>query len=191
MAVAERAAASAFGDPSTRHQPKKPSPLAVKVQQQAADAAPRCGDGPFRRSADQGPSPFNDGNAVQDTSFEYDSYDERPSSPVSDYGRGQSGDWSGGRQVSGEWGVAMGSPAHDQSFEAQQQSGRGRYSGDPYLGVPGQQPAGTRGKSGVYGTDPYEVYHDAEELEHEYQEVKKDANPGTGSRWNLGVKGWL
>ena len=81
----------------------------------------------------------------------------------------QQGGGRGGRNVmSGEWGVALGSPNHDPSaqfsFADQQQqqsqyinegSGKdvSRYSNDPYL-------AQNRVPSGHYSNDPYAGYHD-------------------------------
>ena len=53
------------------------------------------------------------------------------------------------RQVSGEWGVALGSPNNDGNFPQ-----RMSYSNDPYLN---QAPA--RGQSGMYTYDPYAAYH--------------------------------
>jgi hypothetical protein len=84
-------------------------------------------------------------------------------------GQYQQGGGGGGRNVmSGEWGVALGSPNHDPSaqfsFADQQQqqsqyvndgSGKdvSRYSNDPYL-------AQNRVPSGHYSNDPYAGYHD-------------------------------
>ena len=62
------------------------------------------------------------------------------------------------RATSGEWGVAMGSPNHDGSFEAQQGGSNSRYSNDPYLSV-GNLLA-QRNKSGQYTADPYASYHE-------------------------------
>ena len=71
---------------------------------------------------------------------------------------------TGRNVVSGEWGVALGSPNHDPSAQfsfadsQQQQSGAqnvSRYSNDPYLSAHQQ-----RAPSGVYSNDPYAGYHD-------------------------------
>lgn len=65
--------------------------------------------------------------------------------------------------MSGEWGVALGSPNHDTSasFADQQSSATGnmnvsRYSNDPYLSANPNQ----RAPSGQYSNDPYAGYHD-------------------------------
>jgi hypothetical protein len=80
----------------------------------------------------------------------------------------QQGNGGGRNVMSGEWGVALGSPNHDPSaqfsFADQQQqqsqyvnegSGKdvSRYSNDPYL-------AQNRVPSGHYSNDPYAGYHD-------------------------------
>jgi hypothetical protein len=69
---------------------------------------------------------------------------------------------TGRNVVSGEWGVALGSPNHDpaQQFsfadqQQQQQQNVSRYSNDPYLSAHQQ-----RAPSGVYSNDPYAGYHD-------------------------------
>jgi hypothetical protein len=83
----------------------------------------------------------------------------------------QQGNGTGGGRnvVSGEWGVALGSPNHDPSaqfsFADQQQqhsqyvseSGKdvSRYSNDPYLSA-----HQNRVPSGHYSNDPYAGYHD-------------------------------
>lgn len=79
-------------------------------------------------------------------------------------GQGQGGQYGAqqvGRNVmSGEWGVALGSPNHDTSvsFADQQQSASAmnRYSNDPYLTANPAQ----RVPSGQYSNDPYAGYHD-------------------------------
>jgi hypothetical protein len=79
----------------------------------------------------------------------------------------QNGGQAGGRNVmSGEWGVALGSPNHDPAFSFQDQQSQylatnqqgsnvSRYSNDPYLSA--HQP---RAPSGHYSNDPYAGYHD-------------------------------
>jgi hypothetical protein len=68
------------------------------------------------------------------------------------------------RQVSGEWGVALGSPNNDGTF-----AHRASYSNDPYLNN-----EGSRGKSGVYALDPYAAYHGGDEAEEPQPEEKKN-----------------
>lgn len=63
------------------------------------------------------------------------------------------------RQVSGEWGVALGSPNNDGTFPQ-----RASYGNDPYLNS-----GSTRGKSGMYTHDPYASYHGDE-----VEEVRQD-----------------
>ncbi|ORX40958.1 hypothetical protein BD324DRAFT_647861 [Kockovaella imperatae] len=209
MAAADRAAASAFGDPNTRHQPRKPSPLAgdknpKKWSRASLSATFRAS---FRRDREhstemKSPSPFREDDMDDAQSFEYDAYDERPSSPGSDYGRGPSGDWSAGqnrdRKTSGEWRVSSGSAAYDGTVERQSGNGRNRYSGDPYLSVPGPNGGASdaRGKSGMYGSDPYSAYHGEEELRDEdFDDEEEDTGepqpaPVT-NKWRLGMGKWL
>ncbi|WVQ95577.1 hypothetical protein IAU59_002674 [Kwoniella sp. CBS 9459] len=139
MAVAESAAANASVDPAYRHQPKKPSPLALAAAQKKAAEAQAEARGGMETLTPPG------------------------------YGNESSGNSSGAnRQVSGEWGVALGSPNNDGQFDinrrpsqshtqyaVRQESGSAPVSGyndDPYL----QQ---HRGKSGLYSEDPYAAYH--------------------------------
>ncbi|WVR08666.1 hypothetical protein IAU60_005724 [Kwoniella sp. DSM 27419] len=132
MAAAESAAASASVDPAYRHQPKKPSPLALaaaerKAAEEAAAAAAAAGGG----------------------------YGQMETLGVP--GQASSaGDPA--RQVSGEWGVALGSAVHDGSYDDNRRVSNGAtqrgYAADPYL-----QQQHPRGKSGQYGDDPYSAYH--------------------------------
>jgi len=80
-----------------------------------------------------------------------------------------------GRQVSGEWGVALGSPTHDDSF-AQQQGQRTSYGNDPYL-------VQARGKSGMYSHDPYAAYHGDDVEEVDYHQVAADMEGKKRNNW--------
>lgn len=138
MAVADSAAATAGLDPNVRYQPKKPSPLALKAQEKL-NARNEWADGPFR------------------------SNNAGPEETLDDGTHGPSQAQHVGREVmSGEWGVALGSPNHDPSasFADQQASAmsgnQSRYSNDPYLAAN----AKTRAPSGQYSNDPYAGYHD-------------------------------
>ncbi|WVF68017.1 hypothetical protein IAT40_002779 [Kwoniella sp. CBS 6097] len=148
MAVAESAAANASVDPAYRHQPKKPSPLALAAAQKKAAEA----EAEARGTGMETLAPPGYGN---------DSHN------------------NANRQVvSGEWGVALGSPNNDGQFDinrrpsqsqsqsqmqnaVRQESGRAPasamgYNDDPYL----QQ---QRAKSGQYTEDPYAAYHGGDE----------------------------
>jgi len=136
MAVAESAAANAFVDPIHRYQPKKPSPLALKA---AEEKKLRSQGEPLR------PLDTN----MQET---LTGPNDRLIPNEDDHAA---------RKLSGEWGVALGSPNHDGSFAAQQygsSSGptRTSYSNEPYLAAAAQN----RAPSGQYTTDPYSIYHD-------------------------------
>lgn len=147
VAVADSAAASAGLDPAVRYQPKKPSPLALKAMEKQK-AENEWGQGPFRSNstgagtgADGDQETLNDGQANDQS---------QPRQP--------------GRNVmSGEWGVALGSPNHDTSasFADQQSSASAaaagnRFSNDPYLSAN----PNNRAPSGQYSNDPYAGYHD-------------------------------
>jgi len=97
-------------------------------------------------------------------------YGEQEMLSVPEHSQQGGGGGVGGRNVmSGEWGVALGSPNHDPSaqfsFADQQQqhsqytteSGKdvSRYSNDPYLSA-----HQNRVPSGHYSNDPYAGYHD-------------------------------
>lgn len=144
MAVAESAAANAFADPIHRYQPKKPSPLALKAAEEKKKKA-ASNEEPLR------PIDTNIQEPLVESSDGYLANEEDRTS----------------RQLSGEWGVALGSPTDDGSSQAQQKYGSGagpaqsRYSDDPYLSVTGWN----RVPSGQYSTDPYSMYHDGQQEE--------------------------
>lgn len=139
VAVADSAAATAGLDANVRYQPKKPSPLALKAQEKL-NARNEWAQGPFR-SQHAGPEETLDDGS---------------------YGGATQSQHVGREVMSGEWGVALGSPNHDPSasFAEQQASAmsgnNNRYSNDPYLAGN----ANTRAPSGHYSNDPYAGYHD-------------------------------
>jgi hypothetical protein len=142
VAVADSAAATAGLDANVRYQPKKPSPLALKAQQEK-DA-------------------LNARNAAAGGAYRYDDQPEEVLQSQSQTQYLSAGKGVGRNVVSGEWGVALGSPNHDPSFSfADQQSipqggqNTSRYSNDPYLSASTQ-----RAPSGQYANDPYAGYHD-------------------------------
>nr|XP_031862585.1 uncharacterized protein CI109_002083 [Kwoniella shandongensis]KAA5529657.1 hypothetical protein CI109_002083 [Kwoniella shandongensis] len=141
MAAAESAAANAAVDPAYRHKPNKPSPLAIKAQQEK-EAAAAAAAAMARQH-----SPFYSEQERMETL--------QP--PQDEYASRSQGGAGGSRQVvSGEWGVALGSPNGDGSFSTQQQQnlgGQSEYKEDPYLQA-------KRAQSGQYSTDPYGSYHD-------------------------------
>ncbi|KAK1923224.1 hypothetical protein DB88DRAFT_341058 [Papiliotrema laurentii] len=134
VAAAEQAAEANFGDPATRYQPKKPSPLAIAAEQKLRN------DGIY--------------------------HDQRSLSPIDTT-----------RQVSGEWGVALGSPNTDSAYHAQSPMS---YANDPYL-----QANGPRGKSGVYSHDPYASYHgdDVEEMRYQSNGLTPSGPGVSKSNW--------
>lgn len=159
VAAAEKAAEANFGDINTRYQPKKPSPLALKAlaeKQRLGLATDQ--DSPFR-SPTEPISPLR--NGAPDQLYV-------PNDPY--YGQDQV--QQGQRQTSGEWGVALGSPNHDGSFNLtrgpSQNQGQGQnaqrssYSNDQYLA--GTAAYGDKAKSGQYSYDPYAAYHGDEEV---------------------------
>ncbi|ORY31241.1 hypothetical protein BCR39DRAFT_558269 [Naematelia encephala] len=131
MAVAESAAATASADPVARYQPKKPSPLAVP-------GTPQPG------------TPGSPGYHLSPEEIAALASEQQQRLSVG-------GVSNKGRAVSGEWGVALGSPTHDDSFSQQQQQGGYEYMRDPYLDP--------RAKSGVYTEDPYAAYHGGDDEE--------------------------
>lgn len=142
MAVAESAAANAFVDPIHRYQPKKPSPLALKAAEEKRKAAASRGEN--LRAIDT--------NTEETLSRPNDYYASNEEDHAS-------------RQISGEWGVALGSPNNDGSFAAQQYGtnpgpAQSRYSNDPYLSTGQGQ---NRAPSGQYTSDPYAAYHDGQQ----------------------------
>lgn len=128
IAVAENAVARENLDANVRYAPKKPSPLALAAQEKAARESPGWGDGPFRQQPQEMLAP-----------------------PIDTLGAGQ-------RAISGEWGVALGSPNHDPAASFADQQGQyasnynSRYSNDPYVS---SATVDTRAP-----TDPYAGYHD-------------------------------
>ncbi|WWC92368.1 uncharacterized protein L201_007325 [Kwoniella dendrophila CBS 6074] len=162
MNLADSAAANANVDAAFRHQPKKPSPLALAAaEKKLAEAnAPKMehlappSNLPAYSSTDD-----NNGNAP-----------------------------GANRATSGEWGVALGSPNNDGKFDfnrqQQQQPQQVDYqyedSEDPYL----QQ---QRGKSGVYAQDPYASYH-GNDNDDEQGDVYHKAAEGMGLGGNSAPK---
>lgn len=150
IAAAESAVARENLDATVRYAPKKPSPLALKAQENASREASNWGGGPFQQ-------PYQ---------TQYGGDQEMLAPPIDpSAGSGVAGS-SGKRVVSGEWGVALGSPNHDpaMSFAEQQAqytadtggNNTSRYSNDPYLSAAAAQ----RAPSGQYTVDPYAGYHD-------------------------------
>lgn len=82
-------------------------------------------------------------------------YDQEETLAENDY-KQQGG--KGQRQVSGEWGVALGSPSSDGGFSTQSQPLGAHYLNDPYLNQDASN--AQRAPSGQYTTDPYASYHD-------------------------------
>lgn len=146
VAAAEKAAANSLADPNSRYQPKKPSPLALAAEKKANEAR--------GMSHGHGPSRSRDANAQESLTVPGDN-------PYS----GNDGQ-KARSVVSGEWGVALGSPDNDGSFAAQQRysAGPNRYSSDPYLGAPDTK----RAPSGHYSSDPYAAYHDTDDERDHY-----------------------
>ncbi|WWC72634.1 uncharacterized protein I206_106598 [Kwoniella pini CBS 10737] len=129
MNLADSAAANASVDPNLRHQPKKPSPLALA---KAAEAAQYNHDQKMEHLAPPNNLPSYSSGGNIDNSI------------------------GGNRATSGEWGVALGSPNNDGNFSTNVQANQNqRYSisQDPYA------PDNQRGKSGMYAQDPYAAYH--------------------------------
>lgn len=151
MAVAESAAASASADPLQRYQPKKPSPLALKAAEEKRAAS---------RARGEHLQPLDTNN------------EETLAGPNDRLG--PDGGTPDARQLSGEWGVALGSPNNDSSF-ASQQLGHGgpaqsRYSNDPYLSAAGQD----RAPSGQYSVDPYAIYHNGQQQQQQHHQQQMD-----------------
>ncbi|OCF41242.1 hypothetical protein I317_04900 [Kwoniella heveanensis CBS 569] len=154
MAVAESAAANASVDPAYRHQPKKPSPLALAAAQKKAAEAEA--EAEARAAGTETLAPPG-------------------------YGNQPSGNDASNRQVSGEWGVALGSPNNDGQFDINRRPSQSQsqvqhavrqasasvsasgYNDDPYL----QQ---QRAKSGQYSEDPYAAYHGGDEEQGPYDD---------------------
>lgn len=157
MAVAESAAANASLDRMFRHKPSKPSPLAIKAQQERdAQNAKGGGDPLTRISSDETANPFN-------TESE------------------------GLYATSGEWGVALGSPDEEDTFADSQAAvldgsdhrEKSNYSEDPYLRKKAQT------TSGLYSQDPYALYHGEEEDEEDadrYHNAAESMGLGTASK---------
>ena len=136
VAAADQAAEASFGDPNTRYQPKKPSPLALKAEEKAAgdSRGPRWDDGPFRSDSEY--------LAPIDTT----------------------------RQVSGQWGVALGSPNTD--------------AAQPQIAGNDSYAQNYRGKSGMYSQDPYAGYHRDVVEEVDYHQVAADHGYGSARKDN-------
>lgn len=162
VAVADSAAASAGLDPAVRYQPKKPSPLALKAMEKQK-AENEWGQGPFRSNS-TGASAGAAAGAGAGAGGAEETLDD------GQYGAQSQSQQPGRNVMSGEWGVALGSPNHDTSasFADQQSSalaagagaGAGaagnRFSNDPYLSAN----PNNRAPSGQYSNDPYAGYHD-------------------------------
>ncbi|WWC65238.1 uncharacterized protein I303_107855 [Kwoniella dejecticola CBS 10117] len=167
MNIADSAAANASADPSVRHQPKKPSPLALA---KAAEAAQSRYD---RGQEMEHLAPPGQGNGTL------------PAYPSG----GDSGNAPGAnRATSGEWGVALGSPNNDGNFPANVHQHQGYSNGagakDPYAA----EYEGQRGKSGMYAQDPYAAYHgDGDAEQGEEDDVYHQAAAGMGM--GMGTKG--
>ncbi|KAK8850583.1 hypothetical protein IAR55_004502 [Kwoniella newhampshirensis] len=170
MAAAENAAANAAVDPAYRHKPNKPSPLALKAQQEKEAAAAAA-------AAARQNSPFYSEQEKMETL----------SATPQEHDRRSTGNGGGSRQVvSGEWGVALGSPDGNSSLSTQQEQlgGQSQYKEDPYLQA-------KRAQSGQYSTDPYGSYHGGEDDDgDEYHRAAEGmglnsggAKPAQKSRW--------
>ncbi|KIR67818.1 hypothetical protein I314_02235 [Cryptococcus bacillisporus CA1873] len=168
MAVAESAAANASVDRMFRHKPSKPSPLAIKAQQERdAQNAKGGGDPLTRISSDETANPFNT--------------ESEGLYPAADDSRAVNA-------TSGEWGVALGSPDEEDTFADSQAAvldgsdrrEKSNYSEDPYLRKK------TQTTSGLYSQDPYALYHEEEEEDEEdadrYHNAAESMGLGTASK---------
>lgn len=164
MAVAESAAANASVDRMFRHKPSKPSPLAIKAQQERdAQNAKGGGDPLTRISSDETANPFN-----TESEGLYPAADSRAVNATS-----------------GEWGVALGSPDEEDTFADSQAAvldgsdrrEKNNYSEDPYLRKKAQT------TSGLYSQDPYALYHEEEEEDSDrYHNAAESMGLGTVSK---------
>ncbi|KIR56375.1 hypothetical protein I315_01440 [Cryptococcus gattii Ru294] len=164
MAVAESAAANASVDRMFRHKPSKPSPLAIKAQQERdAQNAKGGGDPLTRISSDETANPFN-----TESEGLYPAADSRAVNATS-----------------GEWGVALGSPDEEDTFADSQAAvldgsdrrEKSNYSEDPYLRKKAQT------TSGLYSQDPYALYHEEEEEDADrYHNAAESMGLGTASK---------
>jgi hypothetical protein len=152
VAAADNAAAREAADPISRYRPNKPSPLALKAEQEkAANSASNLGYG---RPAD---------DRLETLAPEGYQHNQAPSDGYAPTARA----------TSGEWGVALGSPnndgtfGHDQSYaQAQGYSftagaQQAAFPQDPYLSAAGAGGYNPRAPSGQYTSDPYASYHNA------------------------------
>lgn len=168
MAVAESAAANASLNRMFRHKPSKPSPLAIKAQQER-DAALAANDPLTRISSDETSNPFS-----TESEGLYPPADSRDNATL------------------GEWGVALGSPDEEDTFGDSQAAvldngphygAKSSYSEDPYLKKKAQT------KSGMYSQDPYALYHEEEEGEEEEEEEDADRYHNAAESMGLGSAG--
>lgn len=165
MAVAESAAANASMNRMFRHKPSKPSPLAIKAQQER-EALAATTDPLSRISADETSNPFNtESEGLYPTAAD----SSRANAP------------------SGEWGVALGSPDEEDTFADSQAAvldsglyhgAKSSYSEDPYIEKKAQT------KSGMYSQDPYALYHEQEE---EKEEEVEDADRYHNAAESMGL----
>ncbi|WRT70757.1 uncharacterized protein IL334_007756 [Kwoniella shivajii] len=155
MKVADSAAANASADPAYRHQPKKPSPLAIAAAEAKAKQLAESNNNNMEHLA-----PPNESSLPP-----YES-------------QGQGNNDSRGKAVSGEWGVALGSPNNDGHFNFNSQQPQVEQE-DPYLKA-------QKIKSGLYTQDPYAAYHgdyndDDEDVYHQAAEGMGLASNGIQS----------
>lgn len=162
MAVAESAAANASVDRMFRHKPSKPSPLAIKAQQERDAQNAKGGGEPLTRiPLDETANPFN-----TESEGLYPAADDSRAVNV----------------TSGEWGVALRSPDEEDTFADSQAAvldgsdrrERSNYSEDPYLRKK------TQTTSGLYSQDPYALYHEEEEEDEEDADRYHDAAESMG-----------
>lgn len=133
MAAAESAVANASGDPNSRYRPTKPSPLKLAAAAKAEEQ--RLAE--LRSGGNEG---WDDAPQSQRLSAQSAGPDPR--------------------KVSGEWGVALGSPDGDGRFSMDQTGSHYSFtSSDPYLNNGSSGDYQSRGPSGHYTSDPYAVYH--------------------------------
>lgn len=148
-----------------RHKPSKPSPLAIKAQQERDAQNAKGGDPLTRISSDETANPFN----TESEGF-YPAADSLPANATS-----------------GEWGVAFGSPDEEDAFADSQAAvldgsyrrEKSNYSEDPYLRKK------TQTTSGLYSQDPYALYHEGEEDEEDadrYHNAAESMGLGTANK---------
>ncbi|WWD07269.1 hypothetical protein V865_005366 [Kwoniella europaea PYCC6329] len=152
MNIADSAAANASVDPAYRHQPKKPSPLALAAAERKAAEARMEMEYLAPPGAEQTLPAYDSGNAPD-----------------------------ANRATSGEWDVALGSPNNDGQFDFNRQQQQGQYDDnvgtheDPYLQA-------QRAKSGMYAEDPYASYHgDGDNDDDVYHKAAEGMGLGAGN----------